>query len=82
MHTAELLDEALTLARQAGYTIREECLGGCRGGACEIRGKKILFLDLDQGPRERLEQVAESLRNESSVARLPQYHRLVGLLKS
>lgn len=67
MHTVELLDEALRVAGQFGYRVRQEWLGGNGGGGCEIRGRKWLFLDLAQGPEEQLEQVLEALRRESSM---------------
>jgi hypothetical protein len=62
MHTVEVLEEAIRVARRMGYAIREEPLAGAGGGACEIRGRKWLFLDLDLGPREQLEQVLDALR--------------------
>ena len=63
MHTVELLDEALELAAQLGYAIRQEWLGGSGGGGCEIKGRKYLFLDLALSPIEQFEQVAEAIRN-------------------
>ena len=45
MLTVELLEEALELARRAGYRVRQEWLEGCAGGACVIKGQKWLFLD-------------------------------------
>jgi hypothetical protein len=67
MHTVEILDEALRVAGQFGYRVRQEWLGGNGGGGCEIRGRKWLFLDLAQGPEEQLEQVLAALRRESGV---------------
>ena len=45
MLTLELLEEALELARRAGYRVRKDWLDGCSGGACVIKGQKWLFLD-------------------------------------
>jgi hypothetical protein len=67
MHTVDLLEEALSLAERAGYRVRQECLGGQTGGACEIRGRKWLFLDLDQSPADQLEQVLDALRGDTAI---------------
>ena len=81
MHTVELLDEALDLAGRLGYTIRQECFAGGGGGGCELKGRKLLFLDLDFGPREQLEQVIGVLRHEPDAAGLPMPRELRELLK-
>lgn len=65
MHTAQLLKEALLLAQRLGYEVRFELLGGS-GGACELKGRKWLFLDLATTPAEQLQTVLAEL------ARLPQ----------
>jgi hypothetical protein len=62
MHTVELLEQALTLAQQRGFQIRHEWLGGSGGGACELRGQKILLIDLALSYVEQLELVREALR--------------------
>ena len=67
MHTVEILEEAVRLAGRMGYAIREEPLAGVGGGGCEIRGKKWLFIDLDLGPREQLEQVLDALRLDRQI---------------
>lgn len=64
MHTVAQLREALRTARQLGYEVRQEWLGGAGGGACELRGRKILVLDLAMGPADQLHVVAEALRAE------------------
>ena len=85
MHTVELLEEAVAVAEQAGYEVREEWLGGAGGGRCEIRGRKCLFLDLAVGPLDQLEVVRDALRREPNVVPLAMSsHRrsLVGARKS
>ena len=85
MHTVGLLEQALDLAGHAGYEIRQEWLGGCGGGGCELMGQKILFLDLALGPEDQLEQVLETLCREPDAALLPMSDRLrelIGLRKS
>lgn len=81
MHTVEMLEQALDLAGRAGYTIREEWLAGAGGGGCELKGRKLFFLDLDLDPREQLDQVVETLRHEPDAMRLPMPQELRDLLK-
>ena len=64
MHTVEMLEQALDLAKRLGYTIRQEGLAGRGGGGCELKGRKLFFLDLDLGPAEQLEEALETLRRE------------------
>ena len=80
MHTVELLEEAVAVAKQAGYEVREEWLGGNGGGHCEIRGQKCVFLDLAVGPLDQLEVVLDTLRREPCVVPLPMSTHLRGLL--
>lgn len=67
MHTVELLAEAREAARQLGYRIREENMGGIGGGACELDGRKWLFLDLMQSPLEQLEALVATLREDPAT---------------
>ena len=80
MHTVELLAAALDLAGRLGYEVRQVWLGGNGGGACELKGRKILFLDLALGPADQLDLVLAALRQESDALRLPMDHGLSDLL--
>ena len=71
MHTVEILEQAVDLAARLGYEIRQESLAGSGGGGCELKGHKLLFLDLDLSPDEQLEQVLETLRREPGTSALP-----------
>lgn len=71
MHTAQLLAEATDLARQLDYQIREEYLDGAGGGHCAFGGRKWLLLDVTQSPQEQLNDVADALRSETGLWRLP-----------
>ena len=82
MHTVEMLGQALDLSARLGYKVRQECLAGCGGGGCEIKGRKIIFLDLDLGPNEQLEQVLDTLRREPEATQLLMPHQLLELLKA
>lgn len=81
MHTVEMLEQALDLAVQLGYTVRQECFAGGGGGACQLKGRKFLFIDIDLGPEERLEQVAAALRHEPNVLTFPVPRELGELLQ-
>ena len=80
MRTLELLDYLVDLARRLGYEIREEWLEGTGGGACELKGKRIMFVDQSLPPSERVEQLAHSLRGNVDLERiyvLPEARRLL-----
>lgn len=64
MHRVEKLEQLLAQASARGYVVRQEWLGGRGGGACEIAGKKHLFVDLALNVTEQLAQVSEALRGE------------------
>jgi hypothetical protein len=81
MHTVELLEQALDLIARLGYQIRQESLAGCGSGGCEVKGRKLFFLDLDLGPDEQLEQALDTLRREPAVQQLPMSSALQELLK-
>jgi hypothetical protein len=81
MHTVELLVHALDLASRLGYSVRQEWLAGSGGGGCELKGRKLLFLDLDLGPVDQFEQVLDALRHEPDAQKLPMPQELRELLK-
>lgn len=80
MHTVELLGEAIALAERLGYHVRQEWLGGNRGGGCELKGRKWLFLDLALGPTDQLDQVLDTLRREPNAPSFPMPPKLRELL--
>jgi hypothetical protein len=74
MHTIERLERLKELAECAGYTVRQEWLGGVAGGACQFAGRKWIFIDLSLSVIEQLEQVAAALEGDpaaSAVWRMP-----------
>lgn len=81
MHTVGLLEQALDLAGRLGYTIRQEWLGGSGGGGCELRGRKILFVDLAVATSDQLDQVIATLQREPDAPSLPMPHQLRKLLE-
>jgi hypothetical protein len=81
MHTVEMLEQALDLLARLGYSVRQDGLAGSGGGGCELKGRKLFFLDLDLGPAEQFEQVLETLRREPDAVTLPMPHELRDLLQ-
>lgn len=67
MHTVELLEQALSVARASGFRVRHAWLGGSGGGDCLIKGRKWLFLDLAQSPAEQLVVVIDALRTDPNT---------------
>ena len=80
MHTVEILRDVLDLARRLGYEIRQEWLAGNGGGGCVLRGRKILFLDLDLGPAEQLDQALDALCHDPDAPQLPMPQAVCELL--
>jgi hypothetical protein len=70
MHTVELLDEALRAAELLGYRVRQEWLSGAGGGACEVKGRRHLFIDLSLSVPERLHLALDALEREQAASRL------------
>jgi hypothetical protein len=70
MHTVDVLEEGIQVARALGYQVRHEWLDGSGGGACEFSGGRWLFLDLSQTAAEQLEQVMLVLREQPQAMRL------------
>ncbi|QDV24995.1 hypothetical protein [Aureliella helgolandensis] len=62
MHSVDVLEEALELARQSGFEVRHEWLGEATGGACRIGSRRLLFVDLSLTADEQLQQVVTALR--------------------
>ncbi|NBW87955.1 MAG: hypothetical protein EBR23_14305, partial [Planctomycetia bacterium] len=59
--TLGLLEEALQLARELGYRVREEPLGDLTGGGCTIGGTKHVLLNIEHAPAERLDRLLAAL---------------------
>jgi|RhiMethySRZTD1v2_1073278.scaffolds.fasta_scaffold1094832_2 hypothetical protein len=80
MHTVELLERAIAEAQQRGFVVRQDWLSGSTAGACELKGRRWLLIDLALSPREQLDLVLEALRQfprESPSASAPQLHSLL-----
>jgi hypothetical protein len=62
MHTVELLEQAINLAEQRGFVVRQDWLSGSTAGACEFKGRRWLLIDLALSPREQLDLVLDALK--------------------
>lgn len=73
VHCVDLLELSLDCANQLGYRVCEDAPGGSPSGVCELKGRKWLFLDPAQTPRERLQVVIDALAADPAVpyANLP-----------
>ncbi|MCK6482902.1 MAG: hypothetical protein HUU22_09015 [Phycisphaerae bacterium] len=69
MDLHQRLEALLTLAEQIGLEIRRESLGGDGGGLCELRGRRVLFVDsaadIDTRYERTLAAIAETPEWES-----------------
>jgi hypothetical protein len=68
MHTVERMEQAIALARELGFVVRQDWFGGSGGGACQVKGQPWLLIDLALSPREQLDQVLEALAGASADA--------------
>jgi len=55
------LDTIVRLFEQIGVEVRQERLGGSGGGLCRIRGRRVVFVDLDADAATRLDRCVEAL---------------------
>ena len=67
MHTVELYEMTKEVAQTMGYQVREENLGGVGGGACEVAGKKCIFVDIALNSVEQLDQLVDSLIQDPAI---------------
>ena len=81
MHTVVLLAHALNLAERLGYVVRQEWLDGNGGGGCELRGRKLLFIDLAAPPADQFQMVLGVLRGEPRAAEHSMPQELRDLLR-
>ena len=68
MSSVELLEHALSLAKQLDIKIQHDWLDTVSSGYCEIKGQKWIFLDLSLSPAEQLSSVVEALASFPELA--------------
>jgi hypothetical protein len=65
MTTSQLLDEAVAVAKQQGYQLRHEHLGGTGSGYYQLRDQLWLVLDVAQPDEEQLAQVVAAIKAQT-----------------
>jgi len=61
------LEALLELAEQLDITVRREPLGGEGGGLCNLRGRRVLFVDIQADLQTRFEKTAAALADLPEV---------------
>jgi hypothetical protein len=80
--TLGLYQEALHLARDLGYEVREEPLGELPGGGCTVNGTTRVLLNLERPVAERLDRLLRALVDDVRVAAEPKSRLLESRLQS
>lgn len=69
--TLGLLEEAMQLARDVGFVVREEPLGDAPGGACTVGGRRQILVNAAHPAAQRLDLLLDVLAAEPAVAGEP-----------
>jgi hypothetical protein len=69
--TVGLLEEALQLARDLGYRVREEPLGELPGGACTVGDARQVLLNMEHSVAARLDVLLRALAADPRLAAAP-----------
>jgi hypothetical protein len=80
--TLGLLEEALQLARDLGYVVREEPLGELPGGSCIVGGSRQVLLNLEQPVADRLDRLLRALHDDPRIAAEPMSRLLAARLRA
>jgi len=80
--TLGLLEEALQLACEVGYLVREEPLGDLPGGLCVVGGKRTILLNLQNQAADRLTVLLGVLARDPAIANQPVSRLLAGRLQA
>lgn len=79
--TLGLLEEAMQLARDLGYRVREEPLGEVPGGACAVGGQRQILLNAAHPSSQRLDTLLDVLTADADVGDQPVSHLLESRLR-
>jgi hypothetical protein len=80
--TLGLLEEAVQLARDLGYVVREEPLGDLPGGKCSIGGTTHVILNIEQSVAARLDRLLLAIQGDPRVDDEPKSRLLARRLKA
>ena len=78
--TLGLLQEALQLALDLGFCVREEPLGDLPGGPCTVAGAKHVLLNLEHSVANRLDVLLRALAADPRLAAEPKSRLLAARL--
>lgn len=78
--TLGLFHEALQLARDLGYEVREEPLGDLPGGRCTVNGDPRVLVNLERPVAERLECLLRALAGDPRISAEPKSRLLAARL--
>ncbi len=78
--TLGLLAEAVQLATDLGYDVREEPLGDFPGGACRVAGVDRILVNLELAAAERLDVILTALVADERTAGQPMSRSLAARL--
>lgn len=67
MDVERKISELLEICNKLDLDLRAEPLGGSGGGLCRIKGKSVIFIDLDVDPECRYSSLLASLANIDSI---------------
>ena len=79
--TLGLLEEAIQLARDLGYQVRQEPLGELPGGFCQVGGRRQVILNLEHSAAERLDRLLGAIAADPGIAAEPKSRLLAGRLR-
>jgi len=79
--TLGLLEEAMQLARDLGYRVREEPLGELPGGVCAVGGQRQILLNASHPSSQRLDTLLDVLATDADVGDQPVSHLLESRLR-
>ena len=68
MEPANQLEAVLEAFARVGIEVRQECLGGDGGSLCRLRGRRVLFVDLDADIATRLDHAIAALADVAEAA--------------
>lgn len=80
--TLGLLQEALQLAQDLGYRVREEPLGDLPGGACVVGDARHVLINLEHTVSDRLDVLLRALAADPRFAAEPKSRLLAARLAS
>lgn len=61
MNNQQILEELLALLEENNVSVRAEYMGGNGGGLCNVKGKKIFFVDTQASTAESAARCADAI---------------------